>query len=260
MKADMRTRSRIVVLVAGAVTALIIGAPRAGAHPSGLPGPGTCNYPGTGGHYWLGRLGVEFCDYPPVSHGQHYHCEWAGIPPAHQRRWLLVALAQQRSRAVSATGRGVLVMDTGTQIRDGRHCSCADLHRRRRVDGGTGTRQHRRGCVRRRHGQPRHRGRPRPHHRQRFGRAGQYWGSRATGSATDCITDTVWPQSEHNLIVNSQTRTAMGQSGELTLDQIDQMLDSAKGELPRHAVRRMAARSGRTFSATHFDIGRVWGY
>lgn len=84
MKTDIRTRSRILVLVAGAVTALIIGAPPAGARPSGLPGPGTCNYPGTGGHYGLGRLGVEFCDYPPVSHGQHYHCEWAGMPRANE--------------------------------------------------------------------------------------------------------------------------------------------------------------------------------
>ena len=35
----------------------------------------------------------------------------------------------------------------------------------------------------------------------------------------------------HNLIVNAQTRTAMGQTGQLSLDQIDGMLNSARRDL-----------------------------
>lgn len=43
-----------------------------------LPGPGVCNYPGTSGGGGIGPLSMQFCNYPPLLAGMHYHCQWFG--------------------------------------------------------------------------------------------------------------------------------------------------------------------------------------
>jgi len=59
----------------GAVAMMAFAPAQAQAFP--LPGPGLCNYPGTSGGGTVMGFGGYWCDYPPVSTGQHYHCEWA---------------------------------------------------------------------------------------------------------------------------------------------------------------------------------------
>lgn len=69
-------------LLAGAAAASVIGAAGLGAPVAlagpgfTLPGPGVCNYPGTSGGGGFGAFSMQFCNYPPVLAGMHYHCEW----------------------------------------------------------------------------------------------------------------------------------------------------------------------------------------
>ncbi|MHA0286461.1 hypothetical protein ACXYX3_08400 [Mycobacterium sp. C3-094] len=75
---------KITTLLAGAVSgaalaAAVLAAPVADAQPGfTLPGPGVCNYPGTSGGGGIGPLSMQFCNYPPLLAGMHYHCQWFG--------------------------------------------------------------------------------------------------------------------------------------------------------------------------------------
>ena len=68
------------LVVAAATTSIGVGclvAPLASAQPGfTLPGPGTCNYPGTSGGFGIGSYSMQYCNYPPVLAGMHYKCEW----------------------------------------------------------------------------------------------------------------------------------------------------------------------------------------